>query len=337
MTHSGKRYLYISIGIAITIALLWQLFRDIDYGQLRSALAGANYWWILPNVALIILTMYQRAYRWHFMVLPIKKIAFSKLLAATCVGFMANNVLPLRLGEFVRAYSLASQDKGITKSASLATIFVERMIFDLVALLLILGSVLTFASFTPDEAMKRGVLIAVGVAFVGIAFITFLALHPERAGTLLSRYLKFLPEKGRLAVKDVIVRFSFGLKFLASPKAVFSVTMQTILIWLILGYSNFFVLKAFGFDLPIDACFVLLVVVSISILVPSSPGFVGVYHYGAVWALTDYGIPREDALSFAIVLHATQYLVVTAMGFYYLRKEHLSLKKLEEEATDEVA
>jgi glycosyltransferase 2 family protein len=334
MTHSRKRTIYIMLGIAVTIALLWQLFRDIDYGQLKSALAGANYWWILPNIALIILTMYLRAYRWHFMVLPIKKIAFSKLLAATCIGFMANNVLPLRLGEFVRAYSLSSQDKGITKSASLATIFVERMIFDLVALLLILGSVLAFASFTPDEAMKNGVLITVAVAFVGIAFITFLALHPEKASTLLSRYLKFLPEKGRAAVKEVIVRFSFGLKFLSQPATVFSVTMQTILIWLILGYSNFFVLRAFGFDLPIDACFVLLVVVSISILVPSSPGFVGVYHYGAVWALTDYGIPREDALSFAIVLHATQYFVVTAMGFYYLRKEHLSLKKLEEEATE---
>jgi glycosyltransferase 2 family protein len=334
MTHSRKRNLYVGLGIAISIVLLVLLFKDIEWRQLGKALSGANYWWIIPNIVLIILTMYLRAYRWHFMVLPIKKIAFPKLLAATCIGFMANNVLPLRLGEFVRAYSLSTQDKGITKSASLATIFVERMIFDLVALLLILGSVLAFASFTPDEAMKNGVLITVAVAFVGIAFITFLALRPEKVGTIMSRYLKFLPAKGRSVVKDVIVRFSFGLKFLSNPATVFSVTMQTILIWLILGYSNYFVLRAFGFDLPIDACFVLLVVVSISILVPSSPGFVGVYHYGAVWSLEYYGIPREDALSFAIVLHATQYFVVTAMGFYYLRKEHLSLKKLEEEATE---
>jgi uncharacterized membrane protein YbhN (UPF0104 family) len=101
-----------------------------------------------------------------------------------------------------------------------------------------------------------------------------------------------------------------------------------------MGLSNIFVFKAFDLNLPIDAAYVVLVVVSISILVPSSPGFVGVYHAGAVWSLIQYGVSREDALSCALVLHAAQYIVVTLMGFYFLKKEHLSLKRLEEEATE---
>jgi len=123
MTTGLKKKLYVAFGIVISVVLLYLLFRDVNFASLSRILKEANYFWLIPNVALIVLTMYQRAFRWHFMVLPIKKVPFPKLLAATCIGFMANNVLPLRLGEFVRAYSLATQDKKITKSASLATIF----------------------------------------------------------------------------------------------------------------------------------------------------------------------------------------------------------------------
>ena len=132
MTINQKKVVYLLIGLGISVVLLWLLFRNINFTELVAALRGANYLWLIPNILLIVLTMYQRAFRWRYMVAPIKKVRFSKLLAATCIGFMANNVLPLRLGEFVRAYSLSSQDREVTKSASLATIFVERMVFDLV-------------------------------------------------------------------------------------------------------------------------------------------------------------------------------------------------------------
>ena len=142
MTGRGRRCLSIAVGIVISIVFMVLLFRNIDFSELIGALRGANYYWLIPNIVLIMFTMYQRAYRWAFMIRPVKEVPFHKLLAATCIGFMANNVLPLRLGEFVRAYSLSYQDRQVSKSASLATIFVERMVFDLVALLLILGVVI---------------------------------------------------------------------------------------------------------------------------------------------------------------------------------------------------
>ena len=100
-----------------------------------------------------------------------------------------------------------------------------------------------------------------------------------------------------------------------------------------MGLSNYFVFMAFGFDITVDASFVLLVVVSILIMVPSTPGFLGVYHYGVVVSLGLYGISDEEARACAIVLHAAQYLVVTAMGFYFLKKEHLSLNT-EDDSSD---
>ena len=174
MTARQRKYVYLLLGLTISVVLLWFLFRNVNFEDLYSALSGANYYWLIPNAVFIVFTMYQRAYRWHFMVAPIKKVEFSKLLAATCIGFMANNVLPLRLGEFVRAYSLSSQDRGITKSASLANIFVERLVFDLIALLLIFGLVLTVAPVEFDDRMELGIGLTLCVALLGIVSMLIL-------------------------------------------------------------------------------------------------------------------------------------------------------------------
>lgn len=333
MSSRWKKNLYIMAGLFISLLFIWLLFRNINFAELGKALAGANYLWLAPNIAMAMFAMYQRAYRWRFMLQPIKRVAFPTLLAATCIGFMANNVLPLRLGEFVRAYSLSSQDKDISKSASLATIFVERMVFDLIVLLMILGAVLAGSHLAIHEDMRVGIYITIIIALVGVMFMLALALRPERAGNLMARYLFFLPESTKEKVRGIVIKFSRGLEFLKDSRSLTSVMTQTILIWVLMGLSNWFVFRAFDFHVPLAASFVLLVVVSISILVPSSPGFVGVYHAGAVWTLGYYGIKYEQALSFAIVLHAAQYIPITAMGFYFLKKEHLSLKKLEQEAS----
>ena len=132
-----------------------------------------------------------------------------------------------------------------------------------------------------------------------------------------------------------MVKFSTGLEFLQDGRRIFWVTFHTMMIWIVMGISNYFIFLAFGFHLPIAASFVLLVVVSILIMVPSSPGFIGVYHYGAVLSLSFYNVPQSAAMSCSIVMHATQYLVITLAGFYYLRKEHLSLKQIEAEAAQD--
>lgn len=340
MTTNTRKRLYLASGMLVSVVLIWLLFRGVDFRGLAGALSRANYWWLIPNIALIVASMYQRAYRWRFMLEPIGIVPFPRLLASTCVGFMANNVLPLRLGEFVRAYSLARQDKRITKSASLATIFVERMVFDLVVLLIIFGAVIMISDVSLKEEsdvarhLQKALMLAIGVALAGIAFMIVLARRPDQVGHMLSKYLFFLPDAGKAAVEKVIMKFQRGLEFLNDGRAVALVGLQTLLIWIAMGISNIFVFWAFGLFLPVDASFVVLVVVSIAILIPSSPGYLGIYHLAVVWSLKAYGVDKETALSCALVMHAAQYIVITLMGFYYLKKEHLSLRKLEEEAEE---
>jgi len=336
VTGGRRRLISTLLGLVVSIILMWALFRKIDFVELGEALKGANYFWLLPNIFLIVASLYMRAYRWSFMIQPIKRVDFSTLSAATCIGFMANNVLPLRLGELARAYSLSYQDKEISKSSSLATIFVERMVFDLVALLLIFGVIVSITTVDITEHMRVGIYAAIGVALVGLTFVMWLAIKPDQAGDIISRYLRFLPERAHEMIRGITLKFSRGLEFLRQSKMVAAVGVQTVLIWLVMGLSNYFVFIAFGFDLPLEASFFLLVVVSIAILAPSSPGFVGVYHWGAAYSLMQYGIGQEQAVSFALVLHAAQYIPVTLLGFFYLRKAHLSLTQLEDDAAETV-
>jgi glycosyltransferase 2 family protein len=332
----ARRKLYSFIfGIVISILFLYIILRNVNTGELLTALKEANYLWLIPNIIFVMLAMYQRAERWKYMLRPITEVKYEKLLSATCIGFMANNVLPLRLGEFVRAYSLSRQEKNITKSASLATIFVERMVFDLLALLLILAVVLAMAPIPIDNKFKLGIFLSLAVAIGGFLFAVAIVMRPEGAGRLLAKYLFFLPPKTKENVINVILKFSKGLLFLKNWRYTLWVTGHTLLLWICMGISNIFVFYAFGFDLPIYASYVLLVVVSISILIPSSPGFIGVYHGGVVWTLSFFNISQHNAVSCAIVLHAAQFIPITLMGFYYLRKEHLSLKQLEQEALEE--
>ncbi|MFH1701479.1 MAG: lysylphosphatidylglycerol synthase transmembrane domain-containing protein [Candidatus Zixiibacteriota bacterium] len=331
MSTRTKKILMQIAGIIISVSLLFYLFYRVDYTELSGALKDANYWWLIPNVILIMVTMVFRGLRWKHMFSPIKNIPFSRLFSITVIGFMANNVLPFRLGEFVRAYSLSVKED-VSKSASLATIFVERIVFDLLALLIIFSGVLFVSPLILNQQLKFGAVVTIIVGLLGLLFTVYLSRRGKRESHILKRLLNIMPKKIRPHVDDAVKRFASGMEFMRDWRSIFWTTYHTFMIWMIMGISNYFILLAFGLELPLAASFVILVVVSILIMVPASPGFIGVYHYGAVLSLGFYNIDQSTALSCSIVMHAAQYSVVTLVGFYYLRKEHLSLKQIEKEA-----
>ncbi|MFQ5607125.1 MAG: lysylphosphatidylglycerol synthase domain-containing protein, partial [Candidatus Zixiibacteriota bacterium] len=131
---------------------------------------------------------------------------------------------------------------------------------------------------------------------------------------------------------SVVQKFSVGLQFMRRPWDGLSVALQTALIWVFLGFSNYFIFLAFDLALPLEASFATLAIVSIAILLPSSPGFIGVYHWAVTFTLGQYGVDKETALACAIVMHAAQYVGVTLYGLYHLWASHLSLRDVEKEA-----
>jgi uncharacterized protein (TIRG00374 family) len=315
------------IGILVSLIFLYLAFRKVDYVELWTALKDANYWFIIPNVILVLFSMWMRAFRWKYMVNPIKKVGLGRLFSSVMIGFMANNVLPARLGEFVRAYSLGTKEC-ISKSASFATIVVERL-FDGISILFILWITLLLFPF-PDWVKKASnlfLVINLGMLF----FLIFLEVKTDSTLKFLQFILKFLPHKLKVKAEEILLKFVSGLKVFRDVPSLFWILAWSVFIWAVIGVSNYFIFLAFGLRPPIQASFILLVIVSLGVMLPAAPGFVGTFQYFCIISLAPFGYDKNVALPLSLVLHASQYFPVTLLGLYYLKKEHLSLKTLEEE------
>ena len=318
------------IGTLISAFFLYLAFRKVDYGDLWHALQGIRWAYLVPNIVLVVAVMWVRAWRWQLILKPVGDVPYRRVFAATMIGFMVNNILPARLGEIARAVSLGLKT-GLSRSAALATIIVER-IYDSFTLLLFLWLVFAFSRISELTEVER--IRDVGWVFlaINVALLALLILLQVRNAAVVSWVRRisrwFSPRIQHLAA-EITEKFARGLTMHHTWPTTIGVVLSSLVVWFILGISNYFVLMAFGFDnLPIEASFVILVVVSLLISVPNSPGFVGVYHWGVQISLQIYGLQKSEALAVAIVMHAAQYFPITILGLYYLRREHLSLSRV---------
>ncbi|MBD3382989.1 MAG: flippase-like domain-containing protein [candidate division Zixibacteria bacterium] len=337
-----RKKLLIIVGWLLSIVLLYFTFKDHPFDQLWSTLKSANYFWVLPNVVLIMAAMLYRAYRWQIMIDPIKRIGLSDLFASTMVGFMANNVLPLRMGEFIRAYSIGKLGN-LSRSSSFATIVLER-IFDTFTLLLML-TVILIARALPlnpegeyyDRIVYAGYLM-LALSIVLLALLVLLKVKSPQTLGILRKLLSIFPKKISDFVLYIFEKFAEGLAVLGDTGRMFRIVLHSILLWIIMALSNYFIFIALGLtDLPWTASFVVLIVVSLGIFVPASPGYIGLFHYLVVLSLSIYPAEVSDssARGCAIILHASQYIIITVVGIYYLMRRHLSLKEAQIEAEKE--
>lgn len=334
-----KRTLIIILGWVISLVFLYFTFKQIHLNELWTTLTSANYLWVIPNILVVMFAMFYRAYRWQIMLDPIKHINLHDLFASTMVGFMANNVLPLRMGEFVRAYSIGRLGN-LSRSASFATIVLER-VFDIFTLLLMLALIMIFRllPLNPEGEHYHNIVYA-GYLMLAISIALFvllllLKIKSESTLALFKKLLKPFPDKLSHIIIDILEKFANGLSVLGDTKRMLSISIHSILLWLITGISNYFIFMAFGLtDLPWTASFVVLIVVTLGITVPNAPGFLGVYHALVVLALSFYPteVSEVAARGCAIVMHGAQYIVITGVGIYYLLSRHLSLHEAQSEA-----
>jgi len=317
------------IGIIISIIFLYLAFRKVDYIELWDALKGANYWYIIPNVILVIFSMWMRAIRWKFMVNPIKKVGMGSLFSSVMIGFMANNVLPARLGEFIRAYSLGSKEK-MSRSATFATIIIER-IFDGFSLLFILWlSLLMYPEF--PGWVKRASNLFLLMNIVTLGFLVLIEVKRELAVKFFNFVFRILPSSLSSRGAEIVDKFISGLAVFRNIPSLLWILGWSIFIWVMVGVSNYFIFLAFDQTPAIFASFILLGIVSLAVMLPSSPGFVGTFHYACVASFVILNLNEAVSRPFSIVLHASQYIPITLIGLYYLRKEHLSLRTIESDS-----
>ncbi|MBT5876806.1 MAG: flippase-like domain-containing protein [Candidatus Latescibacteria bacterium] len=313
------------IGIGISIVLLVIVFWQTDRQALWEACLAANYWYIVPSVAVTFVCMWLRALRWRLLFAPIKKIGIHSLFSATMIGFMANNLLPARLGEFVRAYVIGRHEN-VPKTASFGTIVVERVFDGLVLISFLILSVLTNSEL-PDLVVYSGYIFGT-IYLLALAFLMMLVLKPDTGLRILDLFLNLVSDSLATRVRGLIRSFMAGLEALRSFTRIVMILLMSFLLWCVFALSIHYGLLAFNLELPFMGSLLMMAILGFGVTIPSSPGYVGTFQASCVIGLAIFSVSRSEALSFSIVYHASQYIPVTLVGLVYLWMDHLSLRDL---------
>ena len=317
------------LGFLISLGFLAFAFRGQDLGEIRDALRAVNYWYLIPALALYFAGVWVRAVRWSVLLRPVVAITPRRCFPVVVVGYMANNVLPLRTGELVRAYVLG-QRYGVRKTSALATIAVERLFDGLTMLGFILGAA-TVVSLTSD--VRHLALIAF-LLFAGILIGLFvLTLGGDLRDRLLQLVLGPLPARFADRVERMAESFLGGLGVFKRKADLAIVAATSLLAWGFEASMYWTIAHGFGGELAnvLGPAETMLTtgVANLATLIPSSPGYVGPFESGVVLVLNGaLNLARSLSLSYAIVVHAALYFPITLLGLIEWSRWHLSLSQV---------
>ncbi|MFC1513912.1 lysylphosphatidylglycerol synthase transmembrane domain-containing protein [candidate division KSB1 bacterium] len=318
------------IGILISLIFLVWAFRDVDIAQSWNTLKTVKFHYVLLSVILSIVVFIIRSYRWKFLLILQKDIPFMSVFSANNIGFFANNVLPFRAGELVRAYVIG-RNENIPKSTVLATILVERVL-DVLSLLFIAVAAILFLPIPQNdefELIKTSCLILFAIELLVILICYLLLTKREATLNIFNRLLKIFPEKIRNSAHGIIDSFITGLEIFRAAKHFSLLIFTSFLIWLVVLIQIAVMITAFNINFDLFTLFIasviVMVFISLILTLPSAPGFVGTYHAAAKTGITMFSVNPDIAISLATILHLSAYIPVTIMGFYYLLKENIKI------------
>jgi uncharacterized protein (TIRG00374 family) len=309
------------LGLVISVALFGYLLWTVDVHELVALLGRTRWEWVVVGSVLGPLCVWMRGRRWWYLFPPGSDPP--ALVPATMIGYMVNNVLPLRAGEFVRVYIVAKR-WGHGFWTALATLIVERVLDSLVIVFIM--AVLVLRIPVP-RTLEIGAAMLLAIDLVAVAVLCYLAIAPARARRVVERLTHRWPPLQHRVV-GILETFVQGLEGVRTRGHLLPLTLWTVIIWVLQAFIAWAMFRALHLELPWIAAWAVLSFVGLGVAIPSAPGFVGVFHAAATIALTIFGVPATAAFGYALILHASQILSVTLVGWIYLVREHLTLADL---------
>lgn len=309
------------LGVAISVFSLVLVFRGIRLEDLESALRTVEYVWLLPAAGLLIASLAVRAVRWRLLFFPQQGLDLTTLFQVINIGFLINNIIPARAGDIARA-GLISLREPVSGSRALATVVVERLL-DGVTVVLMLVVVLPMFP-VPDQVVQIGQLAGVSFVVLGVGLVV-LSTQRARSVRWSQAVLGSIPRIDGAHWAERVGNLVDGLQILRSPMVMAQAGVWSVVVWLLSGVAYYCVLRAFDLSLSITAGIFVLAVTTLVLIVPSTPGYIGVFDAAAVLTLSVFGIERSLALSCALVLHAVTYVTFSGMGLLSLLRQSVSL------------
>ncbi len=316
----APRLLFLVGGTALGVVLLVLLLRSVDLGQLGNAFSRVDYAYLALAIVPFLVNLLVKVPRWGLL-FGADQPKWDTLFGAMNVGYAVNSLVPVRLGELVRAYWIRDRT-GLGMVRTLSTIAVER-ITDGVAVLLLLFVTAPTVAF-PGKLLGPAITVGV-VLLVAMTGIVVLVYTSTRENHPLSRLLDRL-EHGRGGVIARALRQAItGLGALRHRRALSLLLLYTVLIWASNSLLLWLVLRAFHIEVPLTAGVLITAVLNLGMAVPSSPGYVGVFDYLMVLMLALYHVAKTPAVAASLAFHAIAFVPVTIIGIIYLARTGLQV------------
>ncbi len=293
------------LGIGISVAAVAILLRSVDVGAALDVLGGADPGAVALMFGTVLLDVAARGARWRVLLLPIRRIAYPRVLGYTFLGYLANNVLPARLGELVRSHALGEAE-GLSRTTVLGTVVVERIVDTVIVVgLAALAVVLLGVGGIVSTA------VVLGAAFVGVLLVVLVLAvvsHRLPGADRVTAMVERFP-----LVLDLGRRLREGLAVVSRPGTVAGALGYSALAWTFSILTFVIGGRAIGVELsPLEGA-LLSSGVALATIVPSGPGYLGTFELTAVGIATQLGVGANEGFAIALLVHAL-ILLVTSIG-----------------------
>ncbi len=300
---------------AISLVFVGLFLRATHPREIADALQGANYWWLIPGVAVLFLAIIVRCARWSLLMRTVQPMTPWQLFPYAIIGYMANNLLPARAGELVRAYVLGERER-VSRLGTLGTIAVERL-FDgcaLVLMLLISGSIVGF-----EDSRLRAIAWASSGLFI-VAFAGFYLLtHSEvRARRVLHRLVRLLPDRFEPRVETLTDSLVGSLRSVHDWRSLSMVVVLSGLAWTVEAAAYLVIGQGFDLGVSFGHYCLLLAAANLAIIIPTFFGGTGPFEWAAKLVLVDAGVAEGVAGAYSVIAHAVILIPTTILGLLLL-------------------
>ena len=316
-------------GIVLCVGLVYLSLRGIDFQKVADGFKQVRLDYVLIFLAIVFFIQFLRSFRWGLMLRPLDRVDQISLFSVTSVGFLAIVSLPARLGELARPYLITKKSR-IKMTAALGTIFVER-VCDSIAVLVIFGIVLPFIPSLPPWLVRSALLVSL-LTFMFLSFMIVMLMKREAALEVLAPLIRRLPERFAGKIDGLVRQLIDGFKVFSNFKLLLQVILLSVLVWLINAAAIYILFHAFALHLPFTTATVVMIILLIGIAIPTAPGFIGNWHYACILGLTLFGVPKSEALTFAIIYHFLSIGIVIALGIIFLPFNKFSIADMKKEA-----
>jgi len=306
-----KKIFILILGLIITIGSVYWVLNKINLDITKSIISDIGSINFIFLSLIYILGFLPRGFRSKIMLSHMVHVNFRSALYSVIVGYSFNSFLPFRIGEIVRAYYLKKK-LNISVFSCFSSVALER-IFDAIILIILLFLSLYFIN---KESVSNIYEIAFTISFFLFSLVSLVILAFIFKNKIIIFSKKFL----NVIFSSIIIKVFESLKFINNSRSLIKISLFTLIIWLIEGLMYVYLDDCLGIPNPFLIGYLCLGVVSIGILIPSSPGHIGVFEVSIILAFQILGLDVSLGAAYALAIHFTQLTTTLVMGIFIAPK-----------------